>query len=94
LSKRARRRLSAKSLLFHPLAFWQRAAKESRFAFRSPDLAVAAIEAAVKVPDAKRVQAILMAAASGFRIRGLQDVLDSLRKTLDDMTVITAQEHQ
>jgi hypothetical protein len=60
-------------------SFWQRAAKESRFAFRSPDLAVAAIEAAVRVPEAKRVQAILMAAASGFRIRGLQDVLHTLQ---------------
>jgi hypothetical protein len=59
---------------------------ETRFEFRSPDLTVAAIQAAMTVPEAKRVQAILTAAASGFRIRGLVEELHTLRKAASDET--------
>jgi hypothetical protein len=80
-------------LIFLPYieSYWLRAAREARFAFRSPDWTAAAIEAVANEPEAKRARAILCAAASGFRIRGLLDVVRTLReglapKSSDDRT--------
>jgi hypothetical protein len=67
-------------------SFWQYASREARFAFRSPDLTVSSIEAAMTVPENMRIHAILCAAASGFHIRGLADVLHRLRPTSANRT--------
>jgi hypothetical protein len=82
---------SVRDLILVPYieSYWRHAAQECRFAFRSHDLTVAAIEAAVTVPKAKRIQAILVAAASGFRIRGLEGELCKLRKALSEATGTT-----
>src|SRR5262249_26345189 len=61
-------------------SYWRNAIQQCRFAFRSPDLIVAAIEAAMTAPVAKRDQAILSAAARGFRYRGLQEVLPGVHE--------------
>ena len=59
--------------------FWQRAARDQRFAFRAPSLTAAAIESAAGGPERDRIRAVLAAAAGGFRIRGAHEVLDRLR---------------
>ena len=70
-------------------SYWRRATGECRFEFRSPDHTIAAIEAAATAPESKRVQAILSAAAGGFRIRGLGDVLRRLREALSGVSHAT-----
>jgi len=67
-------------LLPYVQSFWQRAAQECRFTFRTPDLTVAAIQAACALPEANQVAAILIAASEGFAMRGLGDVVRNLRK--------------
>jgi len=65
-------------------SYWRKAARESRFTFRSPDLTVSAIEATLTVPEPRRVQAILCAAAGGFHVGRFSDILRRLRRTLAD----------
>lgn len=60
-------------------AFWRYNARERRFAFRAPDLVIAAVESAAAEPEADRIAAVLSAAANGFRLKGAHQILQRLR---------------
>ncbi len=59
--------------------YWQKVAREQRFAFRNPSDSIPEIEAALTSPERVRVRDILLAASGGFRISGLQIVVERLR---------------
>ena len=60
-------------------AFWRYNARERRFAFRAPDLVIAAVESASAEPEADRIAAVLSAAANGFHLKGAHQILQRLR---------------
>ena len=78
-------------LVFLPFieSYWRHIARHQRFALKSPDLTVAAIEAAAAVPETQRLHAILSGAANGFTIRGKSEALEQLRVALASSWVRT-----
>ena len=59
--------------------YWRHMVAECRFAFRAPDLVRDAIHEALRFPEKHRTEKILCAAAGGFQLRGLNEVVNRLR---------------
>ncbi len=59
--------------------YWRYTAAQCRFALRSPDIVIASLESASRMPERERVYAVLSAAAGGGRIRGAAEILQRIR---------------
>ena len=72
-------RIHQKLLLPYIESYWLHVARNCRYALGSPAATAEAIETAAQAPANGRVRAILLAAASGLRVRGLEAAFRWLR---------------